>query len=187
MASFDTRAQVARKSYQCWTCRGTIPAGEYYAYSAGINDDGEFVTTRMCIECAFVATQKDGVAPESLQEGCFTEQKIPNCLRKVRSDYRVNPKKAAEKYKIFEIKSPPPEPKKQIVVKASEFERKVFHFPEGKFKLEHFPKGGTITIKAGVNGKSRQAIIKGAWSTDGTAFENPKRQIAILTEKGKGK
>lgn len=181
MAGFSTEVHTARKEYTCWTCNNKIAVGDYYACSAGTNESGAFVTTRMCIECTFLATQKTGENAETFAPGCFTERKIPNCLRKLRSEYRLAPLATIEKYGVLNIKSETPA-RQQIIVKTSEFNRKIFHFPESRFKLEHFPKGATITVKAGVNGKSRQVTIKGAWSTDGSAFSSPNRQIAILTE-----
>ena len=74
----------------------------------------------------------------------------------------------------------PPKQCQQIVVKASEFDRRIFHLPESRYKVEQFAKGANITVKAGVNGKSRSAVIKGAWSVNGDGFGCAKRQVAIL-------
>lgn len=179
MAAFSSEPHKAKKEYTCWTCEKTIKAGDFYIRSAGTNQAGDFVTTIMCVECTFVATQKDST---TFQQGCFTDIRIPNCLRKVRNDFRVNPKAAAEKYKVFEIKSEPPKPCKQIVVKATELNRSIFHLPESRYKTSQFAKGSTLTVKAGINGKSRTVTIKGAWSTDGTAFGSDARQVAILID-----
>jgi hypothetical protein len=74
----------------------------------------------------------------------------------------------------------PPKMCQQIVVKTSEFNRRIFHLPESRFKTEQFPKGASLTVKAGVAGESRNARILGAWSTDGSGFGCSKRQVAVL-------
>lgn len=185
MTSFNPKVQTARKEHICWTCERPIKPGTLYITIPGINHEGAFVNTRMCVECNFIATQKDGENATTFSPGCFTELRIPNCLRKVRNDFRLDPKAAAEKYKVFEI--PPPEIKthKQIIVKSSEFDRQIFHLPESRYKRDNYPAGATITIKAGVNGKSRTTTIKGSWSTSGTGFGETSRQVAILTERAK--
>jgi hypothetical protein len=74
----------------------------------------------------------------------------------------------------------PPKPCNQLVVKASELDRRIFHLPESRYKVEQFTKGANLIVKAGVNGKSRTAVIKGVWSTSGEAFGCNKRQVAVL-------
>jgi hypothetical protein len=129
-----------------------------------------------------VLTQKTGASANSIAQGNFCERLIPNFLRKKRNEFRRNPKAVLEASGLLDPKTNPEplKPCSQIVVKASEFERKIFHLPESRWKVEQFPKGGSVTIKAGVTGASRIATIKGAWSTDGSGFGCNKRQVAIL-------
>jgi hypothetical protein len=156
-------------------------AGETYIAYPGKDSDGAFSTRRLCIECSFLITQKTGANASSIREGEFSDQLIPNCLRKKRAEFRKNPKAAIIAAGLPE--TPPARPPKQcqqIVVKVAEFQRRIFHLPESRYKAEQFSKGGTLTIKAGVNGKSRTVTIKGAWSTSGEWFGCNKRQVAVL-------
>lgn len=182
MAGFSTRVCVAKKQYTCWTCRRAIQPGKRYAASAGTNHSGEFTYIRMCIECLFLMTQKTGPEAETVAPGCFTEQKIPNFLRKLRTEYRCDPAATVKRYKLLEVPPEAPAVRKQIIVKASEFERRIFHAPESRFKKEQFPAGGELTIRAGVTGKSRKATIIGVWSVDGSGFGCSSRQVALLTK-----
>ena len=107
---------------------------------------------------------------------------IPNCLRKVRTQFRKEPmkmlKEIAEKANSMPVT--PPKQCQQIVVKGSEFDRRIFHLPESRYKVEQFAKGAELTVKAGVTGKVRTATIKGAWSVGGESFGCNKRQVAVL-------
>jgi hypothetical protein len=178
---FDPRITVARKVHQCYACLRDIPKGETYIGYPGKNNRGKFETVHLCIECSYLLTQKTGADAFNITYGNFTERLIPNFLRKKRNEFRKAPRKAIEDAGLAEIK-PTEQPKQcqQIVVKASELERKIFHLPESRYKVEQFSKGANLTIKAGVNGQSRTATIKGAWSTTGEAFGCNKRQVAVL-------
>jgi hypothetical protein len=94
--------------------------------------------------------------------------------------FRDDPIKAIEAMLQVTCEPEPPKPCSQIVVKVSEFDRRIFHLPESRYKVEQFAKGASLTIKAGVNGKSRTAQILMARSTTGEAFGCTKRQIAVL-------
>lgn len=105
------------------------------------------------------------------------------CLELLKKEFRNDPKAAVEAAGLLKDKpAEPVKPVSQIVVKTSEFERRIFHLPESRFKAEQFIKGATLTIKAGVNGKSRSARIVMSCSTSGEAFGCSKRQVAVLVE-----
>lgn len=182
MKIFDPRVVKARKPHQCWACLREIPKGEVYVCYPGENNAGEFQSTKLCYECSFLLTKKTGATANSIQQGNFSERLIPNFLRKIRNEFRKNPRKAIEEAGLLIDKMEPVPPKlcQQIVVKQTEFERRIFHLPESRFKADQFVKGNTLTIKAGVNGQSRNTRIIGAWSTDGSGFGCDKRQVAIL-------
>jgi hypothetical protein len=179
--SFDPRAVVARKPHECFACTAKIPKGQHYVACPSKDDADKFQTIHLCIECAYLLRHKTGEKPNSLSQGCFTERKIPNCLRKLRTEFRKGPAKAIQAMLQASCFEPiPPKPCNQIVVKTSEFDRRIFHLPESRYKVEQFAKGASLTIKAGVNGKSRTAQILMARSTTGEAFGCTKRQIAVL-------
>lgn len=182
MKTFDPKVTVARKQHECWGCLCVIHKGDVYINYPGENDAGEFQSTKLCHECSYLLTQKTGATAHSIAKGNFSERLIPNFLRKKRNEYRLNPKAVLKASGLLDLKTDPEplRPCSQIVVKAIELERKIFHLPESRWKVEQFPKGGSVTIKAGVNGKARTATIKGAWSTTGEAFGCSKRQVAIL-------
>ena len=178
---FDPKITTARKQHKCFACCATIPKGEIYIGYPGTNNEGKFQTTHLCIECSYLLTQKTGANAHNIRLGEFSERLLPNCLRKKRDAFRLDPRKVLENSGLMETRQPePPKPCNQIVVKTSEFDRRIFHLPESRYKVEQFPKGGSVTIKAGVNGKSRTAVIKGAWSVDGSGFGCNKRQVAVL-------
>lgn len=179
--TFDARVVTARKDHKCWACLCVIPKGEMYINYPGKNEEGQFQSTKLCYECSYLLTQKTGANAHTIQQGNFSERLIPNFLRKKRNEFRDNPKAAIEAAGLLLTTEPaPPKPCRQIVVKASEFERRIFHLPESRYKVEQFGKGEQLTIKAGVNGQSRTARIVMACSTTGEAFGCNKRQVAIL-------
>lgn len=182
MITFDARITKARKAHKCFACLRDIAKGEVYIGYPGTNSEGKFQTVHLCIECSFLLTQKDGTNAHNIEFGNFTEQRIPNCLRKKRNEFRKDPKAALDAAGLLLTNTEPEQIKQcnQIVVKASELDRRIFHLPESRYKVEQFIKGATLALKAGVNGKSRNAVIKGAWSTDGSGFGCNKRQVAVL-------
>ena len=179
--SFDSRIVKAAKEHKCYTCNRPLKKGEVHIVYPGTNENYKLVSFRLCIECSFLITQKDGVYANQIKAGGFSDIMIPNRLRKKRAEFRKNPKAAIIAAGLPE-KPPvhPPQPCNSIVVKASEFQRKIFHLPESRYKAGQFSKGNTLTIRAGVNGQKRKATIKGAWSTSGKMFGSNKRQVAVL-------
>lgn len=158
------------------------PQGQVYIGNPGKASDGKFMTTKLCIECAYLLSQKTGANAHNIRQGEFIDRLLPNCLRKKRAEFRKDPRKAIEDAGLLLTTTATEQPKQcqQIVVKGSEFDRRIFHLPESRYKTEQFSKGATLTIKAGVNGKARTAVIKGVWSTTGEAFNCNKRQVAVL-------
>ena len=179
--TFDARPVVARKPHKCWACGIVIPVGlKYIAYS-GKDNSGKFRTLHLCIECSFLLTQKTGANANSIRQGEFCERLLPNCLRKKRAEFRRDARAAVTAAGLLESSNPSmPKPCRQIVVKASEFNRRIFHLPESRYKVEQFGKSEQLIIRAGVDGESRTARIVGAWSTSGEAFGCKKRQVAVL-------
>jgi hypothetical protein len=94
--TFATRVvQKSRKPHRCLFCENEIPTGSMYIVSPGKDDgDGTFVNVKMCPECAWLVQQTD--KDRQFKEGNFTEQRIPNRLRKLRTEYRKDPQKAWE-------------------------------------------------------------------------------------------
>lgn len=179
--TFNARITKAAKKHQCLACERPIAKGEIHIVYPGKNSEGKFMSTRLCIECRFLITQKTGANASNIRPGEFTDILLPNCLRKKRTEFRKNPKAAIIAAGLPETPPEHPAPRcKQIVVKVSEWKRKIFHLPESRYKAEQFSKGNQLTIRAGVNGRKREATIKGAWSTSGKAFGCKKRQVAIL-------
>jgi hypothetical protein len=178
--TFAARITKAKKEHKCLGCLRPIIPGVVYISYPGMTSEGKFMTNRLCIECSFLITQKN-VNRNHIREGEFTDQYIPNCLRKKREEFRKDPQ-AAIKAAGLDKETPPAPPKtiKNIVVKNHEFHRKIFHFPKGKYKVENFPVGGSLTIRAGVKGKSRTVKIIKTCSTSGESFGCTQKQIAIL-------
>lgn len=178
---FDARVITARKEHKCFACGANIPKGQVYIGYPGKSNTGVFQTTHLCIECSYLLTQKTGANAHTIRQGEFCDRLLPNCLRKKRAEFRKDPKAAIESAGLANATpTAQPKPCQQIVVKGSEFDRRIFHLPESRWKVEQFAKGATLTVKAGVNGKARTAVIKGAWSTTGEAFGCNKRQVAVL-------
>lgn len=179
--SFDAKITTARKEHRCFACGAQIPAGQVYIAYPGKNNEGVFQTTHLCIECSYLLTQKTGANANNIRQGEFSDRLLPNCLRKKRAEFRKDPKAAINAAGLTETKpAAPPKQCQQIVVKQSEFKRRIFHLPESRYKVEQFPKGASLTVKAGVAGESRNARILGAWSTNGSGFGCTKRQVAVL-------
>lgn len=180
--TFEARPAKAAKDHKCWACLSLIPKGEYYICYPGKNNSGKFQSTKLCTECSFLLPHKTGATANTIRQGEFSERLIPNFLRKKRNGFRADPRKALEEAGLLleKLQPTPPKPCSQIVVKTSEFDRRIFHLPESRYKAEQFAKGASLTVKAGVTGKARTAIIKGAWSVDGSGFGCNKRQVAVF-------
>lgn len=129
---FDPKVLQARKTHKCWACLRDIPKGRVYVAYPGKNSAGEFQSTKLCDECSFLLTQKDGANAHTIRQGEFSERLLPNCLRKKRNEFRKDPRKAIEDAELIIATLEPVPPKycKQIVVKGSEFDRRIFHLPE---------------------------------------------------------
>lgn len=171
----------SRKPHKCFACLFDIPVGSIYIAYPGVNSGGEFSEMKLCIECSYLLSQKTGKNAHNIRQGEFQDRLLPNCLRKKRTEFRRNPQAAVIAAGLIKDKpSEPPKQCQQIVVKTSEFDRRIFHLPESRYKVEQFKKGGSLTIKAGVNGKSRDVRIVMERSTSGEAFGCKKRQVAVL-------
>lgn len=179
---FDPKVVTARKNHKCWACLCETPKGMMYVSYPGKNEAGEFQSTKLCHECSVLLTKKTGATAFTIRQGEFSERLIPNFLRKIRNEFRKAPMKMLQEIaeKANSMPVAPPKPCGQIVVKQSEFNRRIFHLPESRYKVEQFSKGAILTVKAGVVGESRNARIMGAWSTDGSGFGCNKRQVAVL-------
>lgn len=181
--SFDPRVVLSsRKAHKCVTCGYVMPKGTVYvAYPC--KDNLGFRTLHLCVECTYLMNFKTGERRQEITTGEFTERRIPNFLRKKRAEFRKNPTQAIRDSKLTEIRSSSEvKPPSRIVVKASEFERRIHTIPAGKFNCSHFPAGGEVFICAGVSGDKRAARIKGAWEVDGAGFGLKGKRIAILLE-----
>jgi hypothetical protein len=81
--------QKSRKVHRCLLCNTDIPVGSIYVVSPAKDDETcKFESVKMCHECAFLM---HFVTKKELKEGNFTEENIPNFLRKIRNEYRRNP------------------------------------------------------------------------------------------------
>lgn len=180
----DARVTKAKKQHKCMACLRPIITGETYISYPAKFESGKMTTRRLCIECSYLLTQKTGKGANTIREGDFTDALIPNCLRKKRTEFRRNPRQAIQDAGLLKPAPAAAEttarPVQQIIVKASEFNRRIFHLPESRYKAEQFQEGRALTIKAGVNGKSRSERIIMARSTTGEAFGCTSRQVAIL-------
>lgn len=179
--AFDSRVTRAAKTHLCYTCERPLKKGTVHIVYPATDENYNFISYRLCIECSFLVSQKDGINRNSIKKGGFTDILIPNRLRKKRAEFRANPRAAIIAAGLPETPPVhPPQPCNSIVVKVSEFQRKIFHLPESRYKAGQFSKGNTLTIRAGVNGQKRETTIKGAWSTSGKMFGTKKRQVAVL-------
>lgn len=87
--------QKSRKVHRCLLCSTDIPVGSIYVVSPAKDDNtGKFEAVKMCHECAYLM---HFVTKSDLKEGNFTENNIPNFLRKLRNEYRKAPQEAWRK------------------------------------------------------------------------------------------
>lgn len=93
--TFDSKVILqSRKAHFCSMCLREIPKGSIYITIPHKDEtDGGFSDIKMCPECAYIMRNADR---GNFKIGNFTEQNIPNCLRKIRNEYRKDPKKAWE-------------------------------------------------------------------------------------------
>ena len=187
--SFDPRVVMkSRKAHKCYACAYNMPQGSIYISYPGVWEDGKFKSLKLCVECSFLLHFKTGEHKEFVREGEFTERRIPNFLKKKRAEFRKNPQKAIRDNKLAEILRDKYDNQahpavSRLVVKTAEFDRHIYTVSAGKYSIESFPKGGTLTICAGVSGAQRTARIKGVWEVDGTPFNIKGRRIAVLLER----
>lgn len=84
----------SRKAHHCMMCFAIMPKGSMYITMPHKSDqDGSFEDIKLCPECAYIMKHADTT---SFKLGNFTEVSIPNCLRKIRNEYRKDPVKAWE-------------------------------------------------------------------------------------------
>jgi hypothetical protein len=80
------------KDHKCVFCERIMPKGSMYVSAPHKSDeDGSFQDLKFCAECAYILRNADR---QNFKPGNFTEQNIPNCLRKIRNEYRKDPMKA---------------------------------------------------------------------------------------------
>ena len=84
------------KEHECVFCLRTMPKGSAYVSAPHKSEDGAFTDLKMCLECAYVIRKAE---QQTFKHGNFTEQNIPNRLRKIRNEYRKDPMKAWEEEK----------------------------------------------------------------------------------------
>ena len=94
--TFDAKViQKSRKVHRCLLCSTDIPEGSIYVVSPAKDDNtGKFEAVKMCHECAYLM---HFVTKSDLKEGNFTENNIPNFLRKIRNEYRKDPQESWSK------------------------------------------------------------------------------------------
>ena len=92
---FDSKVVLkSRKAHRCMMCFRIMPKGSMYITLPHKSDeDGSFEDIKLCPECGYVMKHADTT---TFKLGNFTEQNIPNKLRKIRNEYRKNPAKAWE-------------------------------------------------------------------------------------------
>lgn len=184
MMDFEAKCITsARKEHVCFGCREKIAVGSPYIAYPCSGEDGKFRSIKICPTCGFLLMQKNGANASTLREGEFSEVLIPNCLRKKRNAYWKDPKKAIHEAGM-DTPVMPEKPRQiaRIVVKKTEFHRAIFFLPKKKLTPEHFSKGNTLTIQAGVAGKSRSTIVNGAWLIDGKNIGRQGKFVAVLTK-----
>lgn len=92
--TFDSKViKRSRKVHICTMCLTKLPAGSMYITIPNKDDDGKFSDIKMCAECAYLMQH---ASCNKFKEGGFAERNLPNCLRKIRTQYRKNPIKAWE-------------------------------------------------------------------------------------------
>lgn len=95
--TFDTKViGKSAKAHKCVFCLRVIPKGSSYISAPHKGEDGSFEDLKMCLECAYIIHKAD---TQSFKPGNFTDVNIPNCLRKIRNEYRKDPTKAWDKEK----------------------------------------------------------------------------------------
>lgn len=89
---FSTRViQSSRKVHKCLLCCRDIPKDSIYVSSPCKGSDGKVESIKLCTECAYLL---HFTTKTTLDEGNFSDMRIPNFLRKIRAEYRKDPKAA---------------------------------------------------------------------------------------------
>ena len=81
--------KCSKKEHKCMLCSNTIPAGSPYVRSP-YTESGSVADARICVECAYLLH----FTTKGVREGNFSDSNIPNFLRKIRNEYRKDPKGA---------------------------------------------------------------------------------------------
>jgi len=173
----------ARKEHVCFGCREKIAVGTPYIAYPCSGLDGKFRSIKICPTCGYLMMLKSGDNASRLREGEFSETLIPNCLRKKRNAYLQDPHKAIHEAGMDAPIHPGiPRQVSRIIVRKDEFSRSIFFLCKKKLTPVNFAKGNTLIIQAGVAGKSRNAVIRGAWIIDGEGIGRKGKFIAVLTK-----
>lgn len=92
---FDSKVILqSRKAHHCMMCFRIMPKGSIYITVPHKDEaTGRFEEIKLCPECGYVMKHADTT---TFKLGNFTETNIPNCLRKIRNEYRKDPQKAWE-------------------------------------------------------------------------------------------
>ena len=176
----------AKTDYPCICCENIIEKGTPYISQSGKCSDGSFATYKVCFECGFLITQKTGERRNRVMPGEMTERKIPNFLRKLRDEYRANPKGTCLKYwkeyneqvekegKIF---------RKTLRVSREMYGRKIINVPL-KDSLKELKEGQELKLIKGFNEEDKIVKIKKLCFTKGQNFTNSKanKVVGILIE-----
>lgn len=171
----------AKNDYLCTACEKVIKKGQPYISQSGQCSDGSFATYKVCFECAFLITQKTGERSMQVRPGELTERKIPNFLRKLRAEYREDPKGTVKKYwkeyndkiekdgRIF---------RKTLRVSREMFNRKIINVPL-KPSLKELKEGQEIKLIKGFNEEEKIVKIKKLCFTKGQNFINAKAEKVV--------
>jgi len=91
---YNEKHVKARKSYNCISCRASIPKGSIYVRINGLWDYG-FATYKMCCNCSIVT---DAIDKEGLSED-YALDCVRQYLLDIKDDYD-NPVEIAEQFKL---------------------------------------------------------------------------------------
>lgn len=176
----------ARKDYTCMACEQTIYKGDAYVSQSGPCSDGTFQTYKVCFECAFLISQKTGGREFQVRPSEFTERKIPNFLRKIRTEYRQNPKATVKKYWVDQVAIEQKmglNYRKTIRVTRECFNRKIINVPL-KESLKELQEGQIIKLIKGFNEDEKVVKIKKLCFTKGANFkgQKSKKVVGMLIE-----
>lgn len=171
-----------RKDYTCFGCGEHIPAGSICTVLP-VKDEKKIISLHFCLPCFFCYSMMDRDHRNGLTEMMFSDQKIPNFLRKLRKEFIADMAGTIKKYNLGQRECDQPKPEeKNIMLTGAEINRRILHLRSTKYPVSAFQPGETLHLRAGVRGKRRTVVVQMVRQTTGKGIGKRGKFTGLLVK-----